>query len=195
VRRTNRRALLVLAAGAALGACGSSPYYAEQERWTRSVDAYESFEAKALVAATLKVEPFRRAYVEEYARLFQLAPEQKVALLESELEEDRRTLTLVVAFYTQDPSWNDLNPARGIWEVRIENGRGDNTPPFSVSRLNKRNPTWRTLYPFFRQHHMLYELRFERMLPDGRPIARGGEPLELVIAGAPTRMRMRWHMP
>lgn len=191
----SRRLAAALSLVSLLGACASSPYYDHQKRWTRDVDAYEAFEAKALVTATLKVEPFRRAYVDEYARLFQLAPEQKMSLLEAELEEDRRTLTVVVAFYTQDPAWNDLNPARGIWEVRIENGRGDITPPYSVTRLDKRNPTWRTLFPYFRQHHVLYELRFERMLPDGRPIARSGEMLALVIAGAPTRVRLSWTMP
>ena len=85
-----------------------------QEHWTRSEDGYEELEARALVAATLKTEPFRRAYVEEYARLFQLAPEQKVGLLEAELEEDRKTIVVMVAFYTQEPACNDLDSARGI---------------------------------------------------------------------------------
>jgi len=79
--------------------------------------------------------------------------------------------------------------------VRIENGLGDIAQPFQVTRLNKRNPTWRTLYPFLRAHHVFYELRFERSLPDGRPIARGGETLDLVIAGAPTRIRLQWTIP
>lgn len=188
--------LVGLALALALVACASSsPYYDVQDRWTRDADAYEQFQTKALVAATLKVEPFRRAYVDEYARLFALAPEQKAALLEAELEEDRQTLVVIVAFYTEENAWNDLNPARGIWEVRLENERGDIAQPFTVTRLNKRNPTWRTLFPYAKQHHILYELRFERNLPDGRPIARGGEALDLVIAGAPTRVRMRWTMP
>ena len=186
---------LALLLTASLQACASSPYEGVQEHWTRAEDGYEEFEAKALVAATLKTEPFRRAYVDEYARLFELAPEQKVGLLEAELEEDRKTIVVMVAFYTQEPAWNDLNPARGIWEVRIENSRGDIAQPFQVTRLNKRNPTWRTLYPFLKKHHVFYELRFERALPDGRPIARGGETLDLVIAGAPTRMRLRWTIP
>lgn len=186
---------LALLLTAALQACASSPYGDIQEHWTRAEDGYEDFEAKALVAATLKTEPFRRAYVDEYARLFELAPEQKGGLLESELEEDRKTIVVMVAFYTQEPAWNDLNPARGIWEVRIENGRGDIAQPFQVTRLNKRNPTWRTLYPFLKAHHVFYELRFERSLPDGRPIARGGETLDLVIAGAPTRIRLQWTVP
>lgn len=187
--------LLALILGALPTACASSPYYDVQERWTREADAYLDLSASALIAATLKVEPFRRAYVDEYARLFALTPEQKVSLLEAELEEDRQTLTVIVAFYTADQAWNDLNPARGMWEVRLESGRGDIVQPFSVTRLDKRNPTWRTLFPFYAQHHVLYELRFERMLPDGRPIARGGEALALVIAGAPARMRLRWTIP
>lgn len=190
-----RIGLAALVAGALTVGCASSPYYAEQERWTRDADAYVQFSATALVVATLRVEPFRRAYVDEYARLFALTPEQKVSLLEAELEEDRQTMSVIVAFYTADTAWNDLNPARGIWEVRLESARGDTAQPYSVTRLDKRNPTWRTLYPYYEQHHVLYELRFERILPDGRPLARGGEALDLVIAGAPTRIRLRWTMP
>ncbi len=178
-----------------LSACAASPYYDTQERFTREEDGYEQLEAKALVAATLKTEPFRRAYVDEYARLFALAPEQKVGLLEAELDEDRTNVVIMVAFYTQEPAWNDLNPARGLWEVRIENARGEIAQPYQVTRMNKRNPTWRTLYPYLKKHHVFYELRFERALPDGRPITRGGETLDLVIAGAPTRMRLRWVVP
>lgn len=198
MRRTEPRARLVALAlvfGALTVGCASSPYQDVQERWTREDDAYVQFSAAAMVAATLKVEPFRRAYVDEYARLFALTPEQKVSLLEAELEEDRQTMSVIVAFYTADPAWNDLNPARGIWEVRLESARGDTVQPYSVTRLDKRNPTWRTLYPYYEQHHVLYELRFERILPDGRPLARGGEALDLVIAGAPTRIRLRWTMP
>jgi hypothetical protein len=175
--------------------CGASAYEAARRAWTREEQVYDQFQAKAFAVATLKLEPFRRAWVDEYARLFDLNREQREALLEAELEEDRVQLVALVAFYTPQPSWNDLNPARAIWEVRLENGRGETSAPFSVRRLDKRNPTWNALLPWLDAYHTLYELRFERQLPDGRPLARGGEPLDLIIAGAPAQLRMRWTIP
>lgn len=176
-------------------ACGTSAYEVERERWTRSEEAYDGFEARAFVDATLKVEPFRRAYVHEYARLFALTEDQEADLLSAELLEDRRNLVLVVAFYTPQRNWNDLNPARGFWEVRLENEHGDTATPYSVTRLDERNPTWRELYPTYGSHEVLWELRFERQLPDERPLAAKGQMLTLVIAGAPVRVRLAWKMP
>ncbi len=185
-----------LATPAAVGACGSSTYGDVQETWTRAKDAYDGFEVKAFAAATLKVLPFRRAYVDEYARLFALTKEQREAMLENERDEDRRSLVVMVAFYTPQTAWNDLNPARGIWEVRLESGPGDIVHPFAVTRVSQqRNPTWQALFPYVGAHHVFYELKFERDLPDGRPFARGGDRVDLVIAGAPTQLRLAWKMP
>lgn len=188
-------ALATLGLGVTTAGCGSSRYERVRDAWTRDHQSYEELQTRAFATVTLKVEPFRRAFVDEYGRLFALTPEQKLALLESELEEDKKDLVTIVSFYTPVASWNDLNPARGIWEVRLESDRGDIVQPYSVTRLDRRNPTWRTLYPYIDPHHILYELRFERQLPDGRPIARTGERIALVIAGAPARMRLNWLMP
>jgi hypothetical protein len=178
-----------------LAGCGSSHYEQVRKTWTRDRQAYEDLGARAFATVTLKVEPFRRAYVDEYARLFALTAEQREALLENELEEDKKDLVTVVSFYTPQPSWNDLNPARGIWEVRLESARGDYVAPYRVTRLDRRNPTWGALYPYVDPYHVLYELRFERQLPDGRSIAGPGEELTLIIAGAPTQIRLSWVMP
>ncbi len=188
-------ALVTLVFGLLTAGCGSSRYEKVRDAWTRDYQSYEDLHARAFATVTLKVEPFRRAFVDEYGRLFALTPEQKLTLLESELEEDKKDLVAIISFYTPVPAWNDLNPARGIWEVRLESDRGDIVQPYRVTRLDRRNPTWRTLYPYVDPYHILYELRFERQLPDGRPIARTGERIALVIAGAPTRMRLNWVMP
>ncbi|MFO0744057.1 MAG: hypothetical protein U1F43_00085 [Myxococcota bacterium] len=176
-------------------ACGTSGYDQERERWTRSDEAYEGFEARLFIDATLKVEPFRRAYVHEYARLFDLTPAQEADVLSAELTEDRSNLVLVVALYTPNRNWNDLNPAHGFWEVRLQNQRGDTATPYSVTRIDARNPAWRQLYPLFGTHDVLWELRFERALPDERPLAAKGDTLSLIIAGAPVRVRLSWVMP
>ncbi|MCC6621034.1 MAG: hypothetical protein IT385_07250 [Deltaproteobacteria bacterium] len=176
-------------------ACGTSAYDEARDDWTRTEEAFDEFEARAFIDATLKVEPFRRAYVREYARLYALTPAQEADLLAAELADDRDNLVLIVSFYTPERRWNDLNPARGFWEVRLENGRGDTLPPYSVTRLDARNPLWRTLFPTFGAHDMLYEVRFERALPEGRPLAARGDTLTLVVAGAPVRVRLSWSMP
>jgi hypothetical protein len=66
------------------GACGSSDYVRTQQAWTRSEKVYENFETRAIVRATLKSNEFRRAWIDEYARVFALGAEQKSALAEAD---------------------------------------------------------------------------------------------------------------
>lgn len=187
--------VLFLLAALLFGACGTSAYEKSLEQWTRSEDAYADFEARAFIDATLKAETFRRAYVREYARLYDLTPSQESDLLTAELADARDNVVVIVSFYTPERRWNDLNPARGFWEVRLQNTRGDAVGVKSVTRLDARNPAWRWLFPYFGKHENLYELRFDRLLPDQRPLDAAGEKLTLVVAGAPVRIHLDWQLP
>lgn len=181
----------------AAGGCGSASahYFEVQEAWTRKDLAHDGFDTEAYLYATLKTMPFRRAYVDEYARMFTLTDEQRATLLEAEQAEDEANYVVVAAFYTPETGWNDLDPSRGIWEVRLEGPRGNVTRPHRVSRLNKRNPTWDALYPYSDLHYILYELRFARTDDAGVPVANPGEALKLVVAGAPAHIELSWVLP
>lgn len=188
------RVLASLVATLAATACASSPYRDAVDEWTRSEDVYSNVQARAMVRATLETLPFRRAYVDEYARIFALTAEQREALLEAQLDESARTWVVVVALFTADPRWNDIDPARGMWEVRLEGPNGW-LPPKRIQRLDRKNPTWKQLFPYFGVHYRLFELRFDRGLTPDAPLARTGEPLSLVIAGAVAQIRLSWVLP
>lgn len=176
------------------GACGSSDYVRTQQAWTRSERVYENFETRAIAHATLKSNEFRRAWVDEYARVFALGAEQKAALTEADASEATERVVVVVSFYTQEPRWNALNPADGLWEVRLENAAGDWARPVRVQRLDGRNPLWSKLYPYHDTFSVLYELQFETVGTGGTPLLQPGEAIVLVIAGAPARIRLAWEL-
>ncbi|MFT7581927.1 MAG: hypothetical protein ACI9MR_003608 [Myxococcota bacterium] len=175
-------------------ACGSA-YHDVQEDWTRHEEAYEAFGSRAFVWATLKTKPFRHAFIEEYSRLFALTPDQKAALVEAELAEHKVTLVAIVALFTPDVGWNDLSPASGFWEVRLERTPTSYSHPRNVRRLLRSDPTWKRMYPYATSHYTLYELQFDREGVDGQPVAVPGQALHLVVAGAPAKIRMSWTMP
>ncbi|PKN55694.1 MAG: hypothetical protein CVU56_19755 [Deltaproteobacteria bacterium HGW-Deltaproteobacteria-14] len=187
-------ALAMFVTTLAAPACASSPYRDTLDDWTRSEDVYSNAQARAMVRATLETAPFRRAYVDEYARLFALTAEQRAALLEAQLDESDGTWVVIVALYTADTSWNDITPSRAMWEVRLEGPNGW-LPPKRVKRLDRKNPTWKRLFPYFGVHFRLFELRFDRGLTPDTPLARAGQPLSLVIAGAVAQMRLSWVLP
>ncbi|MCA9518094.1 MAG: hypothetical protein KC635_24315 [Myxococcales bacterium] len=190
-------AATALAFALVAGGCGSasSAYFDVQDTWTRKELAHDGFDTEAYLYATLKTMPFRRAYVDEYSRMFALTGDQKTSLLEAEEAENEASYVVIAAFYTPEVGWNDLDPSRGIWEVRLEGPRGNVTRPHKVTRLNKRNPTWDALYPYTGLHYILYELRFARTDDDGERVANAGEPLKLVVSGAPARIELSWTLP
>ncbi len=179
----------------AIGACAGSPYRTVLSEWTRSDEVYEDLASRAFVHATLKTAPFREAYADEYARLFALDGPEREALREAERADDLDALVVVAAFYTPAQQWNDLDPRAGLWDVRLEGPEGRRLRPVRVRRLEEHNPIWRAMYPYFAPQLTLYELRFDRLAADGQPVARPGEPLALVIAGAPAQIRLDWTLP
>jgi len=188
---------LLAASLATSGAClGTTGAYREARRsWTRHEDYTASFVLRLDVRATLKTAAFRRSYANEYARLFALTSRQHDRLLRGELDEARREYVFVVALYTANREWNDLSPRAAIWEVRLQNGANEYLRPRVVQRLDDRNPTFRAMFPDAGDQHTLWELRFDRVRSNGEPLARPGEQIELIIAGAAGRVRLVWRTP
>ncbi|MCB9729532.1 MAG: hypothetical protein H6744_08550 [Deltaproteobacteria bacterium] len=183
-------ALVTLLAGCATD---SRSYDRTRGRWTRKVETYENFESRLFVRATFKTEEFRRAYADAYARMFALEPAARESLLEAELAEQADEYVFVVASFTNSLDWENLDPKAGIWDVRMENGDGRVIRPSKVKRLDETNPTWDRLFPYKAFHDRLYEFHFPK--DPASPIARSGEPVYLVIAGAPAQVKLEWPMP
>lgn len=191
------RLLIALVALFLMSGCAASlpdVFVEEREAWTQDTKVYDGFETRLEVRATLKTASFRRAYVKAYAQIYDLDPGSESRLLEIEVADGQRSIVILAAVYTPDFALNHLARSRGIWEVRLENSAGNHVRP-SIRRLNPSNPTWARLFPQLRRHETLYELRFERITEDGTPFAGPGEPLELVISGAPAKARLRWTHP
>ena len=194
MRRSLVSGLFALVLGVGCGPGLPGVYVDAHDTWTREEAVYHGFETSLKVRATLKTEAFRRAYVEAYGEIFALDPGTKARLLEMELADEQRALVILAAVYTPEYSMSNLTPSKGIWEVRLENGRGGVSRP-TVRRINTRSPTWARLLPDLSTHEGLYELRFERITDDGTPFAKSGDTLELIIAGAPAHARLNWAVP
>ncbi|MGM0576386.1 MAG: hypothetical protein ACQEXJ_11705 [Myxococcota bacterium] len=185
--------LLLLAAWP--GACGGplDRYHDTREDWTRETEVYEHFESRVFVKATLKTEPFVARYVEAYAEIFDMTPEQRETLRAAERADVEDAWVFVVALFTNDIDWDDLAPGDDIWSVHLENRRGQRLPLGEVRELDTDNPTWGKLFPYVGYHDSLYELRFDE--PEGGGFAGPEERIHLVIAGAPAHIRLTWTLP
>lgn len=163
--------------------------------WSRTERAYVNFETRAILHASLRSAPFRAAWVDAYAQAFALTPTQRDQLAAVEAEAAAGRVTVLAGFYTAEPRWNSLNPADGLWEVRLETDRGDLAHPVAVRRLDTSNPVWATLLPWLDPFSVLYELQFEAATLGPGDHDRLERPLSLVIAGAAARLRVTWQTP
>ena len=100
----------------------------------------------------------------------------------------------MVAMFTHDINWDNLDPRRGVWEVRLENDDGRFVLPSKVKRLDVTNPTWKRLFPYIGEHDSFWEVRFPKAAGE-EPLATSGRDVHLVISGAPARARVTWTMP
>jgi hypothetical protein len=181
----------LLLAGSVSG-CASTPWERAVDTWSRSERAHVNFETRAILHAALKSSDFRAAWVDAYARTFALSTNQRAQLSASEEEVAAGRVTVLAAFYTAEPRWNSLNPADGLWEVRLETDRGDIAHPVSVRRLDTSNPVWGTLLPWLDPFSQLYELQFDAASLGPGDHDKLERPLALVVAGAAAHLRLSW---
>lgn len=178
--------------------CGRSlpeAYETALEDWTREQRTWENMESRIHVRATLKTAGFRAAYVDAYADLFDLDASARGELMSVEEAEGKRDYVILVALYTPEPGWSRLSPQYGVWEVRLQSESGRVERPRAVRNLNTNNPTWKRLLPDLSPHESLVALHFARTNEEGLPLAMSGETVELVIAGAPAKVRLSWKLP
>jgi hypothetical protein len=183
---------------ALMAGCGRSlpqAYETALEDWTREQRSWENMESRIHVRATLKTASFRAAYVVAYADLFDLDASARSELMSAEEAEGARDYVILVALYTPEPSWSRLSPQYGVWEVRLQSESGRVERPRAVRNLNTNNPTWKRLLPKLSPHESLFALHFSRTNEEGLPLATPGETVELVIAGAPAKVRLSWKLP
>jgi hypothetical protein len=182
----------LLVALSLIGGCASDfrNYEKSRRRWTKRVETYESFESRLFVKATLKTEAFRAAYVEAYGQIFALDKPSRDALLEVELAEDATEHVVIVASFANSLDWEDIDPKAGIWDVRLENDAGRALRPTKMKRLDESNPTWQRLFSYLEFHDRLYEVHFPKNASD--PLVKSGDPVHLVIAGAPAQVKLTW---
>ena len=189
--------LALLALTALVTGCSATiPAYVDaRESWTRSEEVWEDFESRLFVDATLKNEAFRRQYVKEYTRLFALTDDQTKAMLEAELDDEKSHHVVMAAIFVAKADWEKLHPKHGIWDVRLQNDEGKWLRPTAIKKLDTDNPTWKRLFPYIDPHDKFFELRFDRVLDDGTPLVASGQPLHLIIAGAPAQVKLTWRVP
>ncbi|EKD22112.1 MAG: hypothetical protein ACD_87C00148G0001 [uncultured bacterium] len=154
----------------------SGEYLAVLNEWTRSQVIYSQFETQAHLSATYQSPEFNRAYLDEYARIYQLQEKER-----KKQEDVRMTAEFTeFIFYASLPekTSNDFDRRGSIWTVFLVNGKGERIDPWEVRRIDPVTPVITKFFPYVNPYHgMVYRLRFH-------PVRKTeATSLKLVITG------------
>jgi len=150
---TARGLLRAVTLAALLGGCASSTpryvdfsdashnYRAEDyekvfTNWSRHAKAVVVYQGTVIETWGLyKSWEFRQAYVERYARIYNLSDTEKAALLNSQRQAARQSYEFHVAVQMTNYKWNDLDKATSPWRISLVDGAGAELAPRRIELL------------------------------------------------------------
>ena len=171
----------------------SEAYLIALEGWTRSQTVYSEFETKVKIAATWKSAAFNGAYLEEYARIYNLRQEERKVRenVQADLAGDFTEFFFYA--YTPEKSENDFDKQRSIWTVFLKDGKGNRIDPVEIRRIEKVTPLIEVFYPYVHQYYgNCYSLKFQGLRGVGNGDEKGLLPVTLVFTGVVGRVELKW---
>lgn len=171
-------------------------YFDELKRWTREKKIYEGVDAKVYINATYKHPSFRNAYIDKYAKSYQLEEPYVSSLIEREKEQADRYNEFFMAAYTPDDNWNDFDRRNSIWRLYLEDNFGARLIPVSITRIDKSDPVYREFFPYFDPWSAGYIVRFPKFTDTGtEPVpSENTEFLRLTVTGILGKGELEWRL-
>lgn len=185
--------LSVLAAGCA-GARGPAgeDYLKVLDRWSRGDKVYDGLESRLSMNATYKTAEFRKAYVEKYARSFELSPDHVKAMLDKETEQGLAYNEFFFAAFTPDDTLNDFDKPESVWQIYIEDAKGNRAKPISIAAIDNSEPVTREFFPYFDVWSKAYTLQFPKYADNGDEIDPGKGAVKLIVTGVMGKGELQW---
>jgi hypothetical protein len=133
--------------------------------WTRHAKLVQDVGTVMEIWATFKSWDFRQAYVEKYAKAYDLHEGERELLAKSQQEMARTEFEIHLVAQSTVDRWNDLDRRSSAWRITLLDGTGAELPPSSV-KIEKVPEIYETeFFPNRTPFSRTYCLRFVR--PDG----------------------------
>lgn len=174
----------------------TSGYFDILNQMTRSKKVIENLESKLFVSATYKNWPLREAYVNEYARRYQMDESQKQSIQRMEKDADERFNEFFIAVYMPDEKWNDLNTPESIWKIYLEDEKGNRASPIEIKKADVTSPLIKEFYPYLDLWSLGYIVRFPKYMIRGEEQFPGKDTnyFKLIITGVVGKAELEWQM-
>lgn len=185
-------ALLLFAGCAAVETPPAEDYFKVLERWSRGQKVYAGLEARLYINATYKTAEFRRAYMERYAKSYELAPGHTKSLAERENEQAEAFNEFFFTAYTPDDALNDFDKAETVWQMYIEDESGNRSRPISITAVDSSEQVVREFFPYFDLWSKAYTVKFPKYVDGGAEINPEKGAVKLIVTGVMGKGELVW---
>lgn len=135
-------------------------YKAVFEDWTKEDRIYKGFDCKLIAAATYKSMPFRRAYAQEYGKLYKLSPAEKDKIKKDQADAAATYNEFFFAAYVPDKKWDDFQDEKSTWKIDLRVDGGMRVAPMEIRKLQRNNVVLKHFFPYVTPWKSVYLLRF-----------------------------------
>lgn len=138
---------------------------------TRQGSLYSQLETKVHLTVTRKNESFLSAYVEEYARIYRLSPEERHRMfnLQQAILTDFDEYFVFAAM--PDREANDFDKPKSIWGIFLLTEDGKSVKPVEVRRIEKVTPLLEQFYPYVNKYYgVCYLMKFPKLATSERSV-------------------------
>jgi hypothetical protein len=163
----------------------SRGYFETLDTWTRSQIVYSEFETRVHIRATYQGAVFKKAYLDEYARIYHLTDAEKKIREEAQVSIASDFSEFFFYAYIPDKDSNDFGKERSIWTIYLLNGSGNRIKPVEIRRIDQVTPLITSFYPYVNPAYgMCYHLKFP-------PLSKE-KPFKLVFTSVIGKVELNW---
>ena len=169
----------------------SKAYMDVLNRWTRKETLYSQFETNIQISATYKGNVFNKAYLDEYARMYNLTEteKEKRSDLQAGFASDFREFLFYA--YIPDKEANDFEKPNSIWKIFLLDEKGNRVEPLEIRKIEKITPVIEEFYPYINKYYgMFYSVKFPPV-PGGAADDTTGR-MRLLFTGVLGKVELAW---
>ena len=157
-------------------------YKAVFEDWTKEDRIYKGFDCKLIAAATYKSMQFRKAYAQEYGKLYRLSPAEKDKIHKDQADAAATYNEFFFAAYVPDKKWDDFPEEKSTWKIDLRVDGGLRVAPVEIRKLERNNVVLKHFFPYVTPWKSVYLLRFPAKQRDTGEALVGDQSRTLMLS-------------
>jgi hypothetical protein len=143
----------------------SDDYLPAFEAWTRHAKLVQDIGTAMEIWATFKSWDFRQAYIARYAKVYDLADNEREQLAKSQQETARAIYEIHLVSQSTTDKWNDFERRTSPWRITLLDGTGAELAPTSIKVEKLPEVYENEFFPTRTLFSKTYTIRFVR--PEG----------------------------